>query len=214
MTFMTARSESIRSLTASLLGGIGLAMLASGCGPVDEGGSADLVAKLAQPLNSSSAPSTLWVKANSTAESGTTYDVELIYYNNGGKYSCVISGYFGLESVAAGSTQGCDAVKYSDSDEADGTDYLLVGFTEAQQSYANDGLLVTSVSVTIAGNLHEVDTFNDTSAIDSQKLECTGCDLGKKNCNSCWIDADDHNRCTQFKVDMSGGSPSAWCIRH
>lgn len=201
----------LRSLLGPALGG--LVLLTAGCGADPN---LDLDPPSSQPeelvpprnwsyLNTTAVPTRLAVTANSNKSSGTTNDITLAYRNKTATYSCTITA-----SISDGGTQSCVPSQSSDetSPSAQG-DWFYIKYADKTNSQnSSDGLLITSITVTISGTAYQLSSFNKGAETVYGAFSCTGCGgiFNDENCNSCWIDGDDHNGCLELKTDMNADS--------
>ncbi|HMV69715.1 MAG TPA: hypothetical protein PKA64_22930, partial [Myxococcota bacterium] len=150
-------------------------------------------------------PEALRVTAHSSSNSGTTDSITLVLRNSEASYACTISG-----GVATGASAECVPSKSSSS--TDYGDVFYVKYTDKSSAAgSDDGLRMTSFAVKYDGTWYTTQTFDIAL---STKIDCEGCFLAS-DCNSCWLDGDDHNKCLEIKSDaMLEGDGTVQCIDH
>ena len=211
---MMRSTLSPRCLSSFLLSALGgLLLLASGCG---EDPNHDWDPMASQPdelvpprnwtyLDTTAAPTLLAVKANSNKSSGTSNDITLSYRNKTATYSCTITA-----SISDGGSQSCVPTQSSsETSPSPQGDWFYVKYADKTNSSNNsDGLLITALTVTTSGVAYELSSFSKGAETVYGAFSCTGCGgiFNDEDCNSCWIDGDDHNGCLELKTDMSADS--------
>jgi hypothetical protein len=155
----------------------------------------------APPTNGTwSAPVRLCVTADSSKNSGTTHDIDFGWeYGSGspGRWGCTIYG-----GVKTGDRQCCTVTQKNT--YVSGSDaWFYIRMT------GTDGLFFTKLTVETADDSWGLGTWDHTLP----KGDCDGCVLGQ-DCNECWVDADDHEKCTTWISDFRDGtifcSPTGW----
>jgi hypothetical protein len=152
-------------------------------------------------LSTNDAPEYLWVVANSSSNSGTSNDLYLRYWNKSGKYSCNVTG-----TIVDGGARGCAPTRYGD--YSDSPDIFKVGYLNSDDR--NDALLVTEVSAEIGNAEYVMNTF---TKVFPTTISCTGCGgiFEDEECNSCWIDGDDHKKCVEMKIYFASAGGTVEC---
>lgn len=196
-------SKTVAQLAATLVAAAALSLSACAFESTDDGAvDHEETAEAQEAMNYGFTPSSVCVTANESTNSGTSNSIEVGFFNVDHDYfECTIA-----SGVGTGASACCTPSKRSvPSGAFDSTWGFRVGYTGSANT---DGLRVTAVKASNSANSYSIGTFTSIE----YTADCEGCTLGTY-CNSCWIDSDDHGKCTNMLISaglFEGPPGSNW----
>ncbi len=152
--------------------------------------------------------------AHSGSNSGTNNSVTIGYYGTD-LYECELP-----NGIGTGKTACCTPTSTRRIPDKIAITFSYSGFVVyyTNSSANTDGLRVSSMSAKGTDSVSSgwsVSAGTFTNILDNKNVSCEGCTLGTF-CNSCWIDRDDHKKCTGLQISRSGfqqaGDNAVYCI--